>query len=377
VGIEVSGGIDSASVAILASRCCDARARLMGFHYRPRVYPPTGDKTVYVQALARSLGIPLQEVIVEDGGITQLSHTQDDLVSWLQDEPGSTFSLPNFTETLKALRSQGVGVLLRGAGEGLTRCPDPNNPTLAGLEMYQALRHLDLRAMFLLFATRWRRRSHLFDPNLLSVLPHRCVSLGDPKIKKALEALCVFDMRSPALIRAAGDGECWPGALVYRSPQELRYMGCVRPDCEQAFVNRLYVEAGIDMRAPMRSLPVLRATLGCPSHVLPGVRDRELLRLAVEHLFPPEIREKPKIPGEYSSHYMCLAAAAAQILAEKDPLQVELRNLADGTIVRGMMREVVTGRLRSSRVKHLFEILTLENFLRKHPLVGPVETIGG
>ena len=126
---------------------------------------------------------------------------------------------------------------------------------------------------------------------------------------------------------------------------------------------------------PIRSLPVLREVLSCGSYLLPGLRDRELLRMAVDDLLPPDIRTRDKIRGDPQRLYGPVARAAAALLNQED-LQIEQRGLVNPAVMRGLARHAVNGRLEGSQDITLLRCaLTLETWLRSHPLVGSVELI--
>jgi asparagine synthase (glutamine-hydrolysing) len=109
VGIALSGGLDSGSIAVLAAR------KYPGIMHAFSVgYPgyPGEDERVEARALAEYLGMPFHEVEVETGQVVDFF---PELIFW-HDDPIADISGYGYYAVMRLAREHGVPVMLQGQG---------------------------------------------------------------------------------------------------------------------------------------------------------------------------------------------------------------------------------------------------------------------
>jgi asparagine synthase (glutamine-hydrolysing) len=109
VGIALSGGLDSGSIAVLAARKYPGIMHAFSVGYPG--YPPV-DERLEAKALADHLGMPFHEVEVDTGQVVDFF---PELVFW-HDDPIADISGYGYYAVMRLAREHGVPVMLQGQG---------------------------------------------------------------------------------------------------------------------------------------------------------------------------------------------------------------------------------------------------------------------
>jgi asparagine synthase (glutamine-hydrolysing) len=109
VGVALSGGLDSSTIAVIAARNYPGTMHAFSVGYAGR---PQNDERLQAQDLAKTLGMPFHEVEISSG---QVVDSFLEVVRW-QDDPIADMSGVGYLAIARAAHHAGVPVLLQGQG---------------------------------------------------------------------------------------------------------------------------------------------------------------------------------------------------------------------------------------------------------------------
>jgi asparagine synthase (glutamine-hydrolysing) len=283
VGVALSGGLDSGSVAVMAAgELARQGARLMAFtavptHDVEKTVPPGyfGDEWPYARATTRRLGnVDLMKVRAE--AISPVLGIQRGLA--LHDEPGHAASNAYWIAGLLAKAQQyGVGTMLTGQYGNATisweGAPALNSISAALQQGWKAAAKRVLPA----FLLRLYRRGQAGQVTWQDTAIH-------PDFAKRLAL---------AHRHAAAVGNDITHSDTWCSPRDIR-CALILPgrDFAGAFHAEEGAGYGLEMRDPTQDKRVLTYTLSIPDRYFfePDGKDRRLIRRAMAGLLPDEVR---------------------------------------------------------------------------------------
>lgn len=295
LGVFLSGGIDSSSIAALAARHGALDTFAIGFE------EPSFDESAHARAVARHIGSRHRERIVTADEMPELVPRLGSLL----DEPiGDASILP--TTVLSRFAREHVTVALGG---------DAGDELFAGYPMHQAHRV----ASALRFVPRGVLNTGHRATRLLPV-SHRNFALGfrlatflrgavEPAPRNHATWMCSFTpaaqhhLLAEDIIASADADPFEPFERHWRDSRgapllaRAGHLDAVTylPDDILVKVDRASMSAGLEVRAPFLARDVVEFAFSLPDAFrMRGLTGKRLLRDAVRDLLPPSILRRPK-----------------------------------------------------------------------------------
>ena len=312
VGVHLSGGLDSSSIAVLAARelARQGRPRPVAFGWHPP--PGTGSQ----DATAAAEYGPINAVCRQEGiRIVYRSPRAGDVVRFLRRDGtrhAGDGSLMHEQVIQRAAASRGVGVLLSGWGgdEGISFNGRGYYPLLLRSGRVGAL---------------WRELSECNSRPLIALLKQAALPLLSPAAAQAVKRLrhgesplrSNFTFIHPEFARRTTllPAESWPPAG--RGGEQLHAIRrghlCRRMEGWAASGARL----GIDYAYPLLDRRVLEFALGLPpDQYRRGRWSRWLMRHALGSVLPPEVRwnRQKRDPARYEPLFDAIEGALPVVL---------------------------------------------------------------
>jgi asparagine synthase (glutamine-hydrolysing) len=299
LGVFLSGGIDSSTVAAFASRHVGGRLQTFSIGFED----PSFDESAHARRVAQALGTDHHEEVLNERGALDLVERLPDLL----DEPlGDASLIPTFLLSRFARRS--VTVALSGDG---------GDELFAGYPTYQAHR----LARLVELVPRWLRRG-LVQP-IVERLPVSLSNLSlDFKLKRFLEGMNYTDVERHAF---------WLGSFTPAEQQELFTSEALRrmeaPPSYAAFhellasapsveglermlyldlkgylgggvlakTDRASMGCSLEVRVPLLDRRVVELAARLPMNLkLRGLKTKYILKRTIADALPPEILARPK-----------------------------------------------------------------------------------
>lgn len=357
VGVSLSGGPDSATVAALAARRLP-RSRLKSFSYIFDRFP-NGDERAYIQPLAARYDL---DAVYLPG---------DDL--WPLRDPDRWPVLPDFAgqdpfvwlplAVMGAAQTAGCRVLLSGHFGDLL---------FAGGEFWAAsLLHEFAWGEFLRQTRRLEggRWGALIERGLWPLLPRSLKAAYRHRRPRPAPAALLAQLPA-ALVQRADLAAAWqasPRQLDFPAPtqwERYQYLTGSGDPQGMAAVRRLYNQHGLELVDPLWDRALIEFALAAPAHQLgrAGVT-KWVLRQASADWLPPEIvgrRDKASLYELFKTGLLDKETASVR------QLTTQARCVADGYINPAWLAaEVAAGQGWSAYGFPLWQTLALEMWLRK------------
>ena len=297
LGIFLSGGIDSSTVAALAARHGALDTFSIGFE------EPSFDESAYARAMAERIGSRHHERVVERGEMSDLVPE----LGRLLDEPiGDASIVP--TTLLSRFARERVKVALGGDG---------GDELFAGYPMHRAHRVAPLARLLPEplhraaraaagrlpvshgnFTTRFKVLSFLRGAHRPPPANHVLwMSSFSPDEQERLLVPELLETVDPETVALAPAERVW--AASEGAPTLLRAMHLdartYLPHDVLTKVDRASMSVGLEVRAPFLQRDVVELAFRLPaSYHMWGLTGKRLLREATRDLLPDEVRERPK-----------------------------------------------------------------------------------
>lgn len=308
VGVFLSGGIDSSTIAALAARVQPGVATFsIGFD------EPGFDESPYAEAVARCIGSTHHALRF---GRADFDGLFDDVTRALDEPLGDQAALP--TWLLSRAARQEVTVALSGEGA---------DEIFGGYEHYRQFAPDDPAAAVGRHGDGLRRIRRLADPQL------PFTPAGVPHLLSAADRRALTGWSAAA-------GEAWEDDLAAWLDQATCPLqrACAAdlavslPDRLLVKVDRVSMGNSLEVRAPFLQTDVVEAGLGLPAgQRMAGAASKRALRRVAAGLLPPAILERPKqvfavpLHGWLRARVAAAGGAAAYARAHATPgLDAEL-----------------------------------------------------
>lgn len=297
LGIFLSGGIDSSTVAALAARHGALDTFSIAFD------EPSFDESAHARAVARRIGSRHHERVVEAAEMPELVPE----LGRLLDEPiGDASIVP--TTLLSRFAREHVKVALGGDGgdELFAGYPMHRAHRVAGLArvlptrvhgaLRSAVRRLPVRHGN--FTPRFKALSFLRGADRQPPANHVLwMSSFSPDEQRLLLAPDLLDAADPDTVALEPARRVW--AESEGAPTLLRAMHLdartYLPNDVLTKVDRASMSVGLEVRAPFLHRDVVELAFGLPaSYHMWGLRGKRLLRETVRDLLPEEVLRRPK-----------------------------------------------------------------------------------
>jgi asparagine synthase (glutamine-hydrolysing) len=375
IGAFLSGGLDSSLLVAMASRHNPAiRCYTIGFRAADQKFEAMPDDLRYARQLAKTLGLPLEEIEMSP----DVAGLLPSLVGML-DEPIGDAAALNVFAMCRAARASGIKVLLSGMGadeifSGYRR----HRACLLG-SMYRRIPSLGRRAIETvvdhlpvasktrgLVAARWAKRFVAIARHDEEAAYRRSYTYYDPadldqllrgRASAQVAALCE---RHARMYWAVGHNRGRDAQLERMCLTDLQMF---LPALNLAYTDRASMAASVEVRVPFVDRDVVAAAFGLRGRerIRGGVQKVALKRVA-ERWLPRELVHRPK-----SSFGLPLRAWTARDL--RGELEDTLADGAlvhhgylDGTIIRRMIDHNARG--RADHAQALWQLLAVEHWMR-------------
>ena len=301
VGVTLSGGLDSGSVAALAAREFKAQGKVLpAFSSVPLVGAADsiipgrfGDETPFIEAGSRWAG-NVENIYIRAGEITPLEGLRQGLT--LHDEPGHAAS--NYfwiVALLQEARARGIGALLTGQGGNATVSWDGRDylATLARTGQWHTLR----RELFNFQATQHRPWWRILAGRVVKPLlgsywsdHYRLLHFGQEPWAVSTAINPGFGRRL-SLTRLMHDRGHDPTFAPKADGRKIRY-GIIQPG--RGFLGSIWQQLGagfgLEVRDPTLDKRVMEFCLAIPDaqYAKDGL-DRRLIRVGLKDLMSPQV----------------------------------------------------------------------------------------
>lgn len=313
VGVALSGGLDSSTVAAFAARNCPGRLHAFSIGYEGR---PVGcDERDEARALADHLGLHFHEAEVSTSEVVEFF---EDLQFW-KDDPIADYAGQSYYALMKLAREQGVPVVLQGQGGdelfwGYPQLRQAASETLAKQKLSSGVlvalpQYLSLSAPSNFSAgtiSAWTRDCGGIRSSLRRMRNHRTAPADQmvfydlsPDFGAAVgETPSIY---SSEFAQQLGGGNAtdlftmanpWPRVDVTLtrlvSDTYLRGNGITQGD-------RLAMASSVEMRLPFLDRKLVETVIGLrKAHSDVGLPAKEWLRRAVDGILPDWVLDRPK-----------------------------------------------------------------------------------
>ena len=288
IGVTLSGGLDSGSVAALAARTLASKGeRLTAFTSVPlydvqNTVGPTrfGDETDYAQETAAFYS-NIDHQLLNASETTPLDGIRRILA--IRNEPGHAGG--NFywiADMLQTAQQQGIGTLLTGQGGNATISwlGAPELASLKALWQAEGWKATAKKLMPLFLLRAWRYRA-INRHNWAGTAIH-------PEFAQRINL-------TAQQVAVMGQDNSLPES--WKTPRDKRY-AMIKPGSN--LLGTIWAEIGagfhLEVRDPTFDKRVLMYTIAIPDHFFRGINkeDRWLLRTAMAELLPESVRLNPK-----------------------------------------------------------------------------------
>lgn len=360
LGIFLSGGLDSSTIAAVASRRAGSRVRTFAIGFSEAAF----DESDHARRVARHIGAEHTEETLTP---TRLLEVIPQLCGML-DEPNADSSIiPTFLLSQMARRHVTVALGGDGGDELFAGYPTYLGHRVADAydRLPRALRHLVIRPLVELLPARYGNYT-------LDYMARKFVEASGepPGLRHHLWMRCF----APGEIgRITGDGGTTVGELCAEIPDRLAglppldsvatalhlNLTLYLPDCILVKVDRASMATSLEVRSPFLDRDVVDFVVPLPLHLkLRGMRNKVLLKALAERYLPREIVHRRKqgftVPvGEW------FRGALRPLLRDTlAPSRLARQGLFDSAAVARMMSEHETG--RRDRWKELWALLVFQ-----------------
>jgi asparagine synthase (glutamine-hydrolysing) len=372
LGVFLSGGIDSSTVAALAARHVQGLNTFsIGFEDK------SFDESDHARLVAKHLGTRHHEELLSPARLLELLPT----LTALLDEPfGDASVLPTYL--LSAFARRSVTVALGGDG---------GDELLAGYPTYQAEKlasWLPGPAAGLAGTLGYAVARHLpVNPNNLSFdfkLKRFTGSLGRPPLERHLRWLGSYTPEEQGAlftrdVRAALAGDdlydqdraVWARSAALDPTARVLHLDASTylPDDILFKVDRASMATSLETRAPLLDHQLVEYVAGLPTHYkLRGMTTKYLLKQAARPLLPAQILDRPKKGFGIPVAKWLKAELRGPMLDLLSPERVRAAGLFEPATVERLVREHLDG--RHDHRKLLWTLLMFE-WWRESYLVGP------
>lgn len=348
VGFLLSGGIDSSIVTALALKHGVDRSRCKAFSIvNPHI---DADETRWIDAAALHLGIQVQKITYDPTG-EELFQQLESYVSF-HDEPFTGLSILAHVEIMKAARAQGVTVLLSGQGADELFC---------GYNKYlyfqlQALlrQRRPVRAMQL--AWNFLKNGTVFQ-SFSAADAARYINIPLPGVSRLPlgKRLVAFDSIEIGL-KTEDIRERQVADLLRFSAPAINHVE-----------DRTSMSLSREVRCPFFDPNVMNFALSLSSdQKVGGGWTKRVLRLAAQHLLPPQITWRKDKVGHFTAPEKWLAKRGSNVLRcridRSSP--VFSRGFLDADRMMPLWNAFWSGSQSGLSVRQVVSILTLDVWLR-------------
>lgn len=291
--VEVSGGLDSAIVAVsLARGAGDGRRRLALNYFGDR---PEGDERAWARAACAAAGLPLVEAEKAVGGVAEADFTE---FAQAARPAFNALDAERDRHTARLAAAEGVQAIVTGSGGDAVFFQTPTPKVLADYRLAQG--RLSWRDPFAADVARWLRRS-------VWSVRRAARQAADPPVG-ARAGVWGPRTREPA----GGPAHRWLAGLEDLPPAKRLQVELVA--ASQRAAGRSRRGQAARLVHPLLAQPVVELGLAIPAwqHVAGG-RDRAVARAAFADRLPLEILAR-RSKGALTSLYSRRTAASLEVL---------------------------------------------------------------